>query len=85
MKEITVGTLVTDVVLQDFDIEESNLPHRVWGLEGSHCSYEPKGKIFRPVFPNREAVLDILLDPYRRSSVGNSVSNESIHRSQSLT
>lgn len=69
---------MTDNVLDDFDIEETNLPHRIWGLEGSHCSFEQKGKIFKPVFPYREAVLDILLDPHRRSSVGNSVRTSSV-------
>ncbi len=44
--EVSPGFLSNDLTIHEFPIEESNMPHHLWGLEGSRCSYKTEGTIF---------------------------------------
>lgn len=43
--EVSPGFLSNDLTIHEFPIEESNMPHHLWGLEGSRCSYKTEGTI----------------------------------------
>jgi hypothetical protein len=43
LRYFTMGYVANDITVGTFDVEESNMPHSLWGLEGSNCCYISNG------------------------------------------
>lgn len=44
LKQLTPGFSFESVTVKNHVIEESNMPHRIWGFEGFSKSYKVPGK-----------------------------------------